>query len=88
MCTKSAAAAAAAALCVALSLLLQQQCYCVLLLFIIVWRIAVHRVADGNMCCWFIESDSSVFCLQTRFVLDVLPLAVVACTASIRLHHR
>ena len=38
-----------------------------------------HRVPDGDICCWFIESDPSVFFLfiQTRFIF-VYPLAVLS----------
>ena len=38
-----------------------------------------HRVPDGKICCWFIESDPSVFFLftQTRLIL-VYPLAVLS----------
>ena len=46
-----AAAAAATSLCVAILLLLLQ-----LLLLAAAVR---HRVPDGKICCWFIESDSS-----------------------------
>ena len=36
-----------------------------------------HRVPDGQICCWFIDSDPSVFFIfnQTRFIL-MHPLAV------------
>ena len=35
-----------------------------------------HRVPDGQICCWFIEYDSSVLFLfiQTRFMFDGTPL--------------
>ena len=44
-----------------------------------------RRVPDGKICCWFIESDSSVFFLfiQTRYILNVLLGSTVAFTASI-----
>ena len=34
-----------------------------------------HRVQDGQICCWFIESDPNVFFLfiETRFVFDGTP---------------
>ena len=66
----------ASALCVAILLLLLQ-----LLLLAAVRR----RVPDGKICCWFIESDSSVFFLfiQTRYILNVLLGSTVAFTASI-----
>ena len=53
----------AAALCVAVLLLLLQ--------LQVVAAAVRHRVSDGNHCCWFIESDSSVFFLviQTRFCI-------------------
>ena len=39
-----------------------------------------NRVPDAQICCWFIESDPSVFFLfiQTRFIL-MYPLAVLLC---------
>ena len=42
------------------------------LLLIVVGR---HRVPDGQICCWFIESDPCVCLLfiQTRFVFDGTP---------------
>ena len=45
-----------------------------------------HRVADGKVCCWFIEeSDSSVFFLfiQPRFIFIVALGSTVAFSASI-----
>ena len=70
----------ASALCVAILLLLLQ-----LLLLAAVRR----RVPDGKICCWFIESDSSVFFLfiQTRYILNVLLVSTVAFTASICLQY-
>ena len=51
-----------------------------------------HRVPDGQICCWFIESHHSVFFLfiQTRFILDGTPWQsyCVAFSASICLHPR
>ena len=51
-----------------LLLLLLLCCYGTLLLFVATAVLlppgAVrHRVPDGNICCWFIESDPSVFFL-------------------------
>ena len=47
-----------------------------------------YRVPDGQICCWFIESDPSVFFLfiQTRFIFYVPLGSTVAFTASICLH--
>ena len=44
-----------------------------------------HHVRDGKNCCWFIESNSSVFFLfiQTRFIFNVPLVSAVAFTASI-----
>ena len=50
-----------------------------------------HRVLpDDKFCCWFVESDPSVFFLfiQTRFLFDVPLGSTVAFTASICLHSR
>ena len=85
-CIQSASAAAAvAALCLAiLLLLLQQQCCCFLLVF-------GHRVPDGQIFCWFMESDSSVFFLFTQmwFCFDGTSWQYcVAFTASICLRPR
>ena len=62
------AAAAAAALCFAIRVLLL--CCCGAAAAAAAVR---HRVRDGKLCCWFIESDSSVFFLffQIRFVFRV-----------------
>ena len=57
ICIQSAAAAAAA-LCVVLLLLLLQ-----LQLLLLLAAAVRHRVPDGKYCCWFINSDSSVFFL-------------------------
>ena len=38
-----------------------------------------HRVPDGNICCWHIESDPSVFFSSKRDFLLVYPLAVLCC---------
>ena len=61
-----------------LLLLLQQQRCCFLPLF-------VYRVPDGKICCWFIESDSSVFLLlmQRRFSFYV-PLGSNAVMSHLR----
>ena len=52
-------------------LLMPQQCCCFLLLFVIVCRME-------KKCCWFIESDSSVFCSLEHDVFLVYSLAVLS----------
>ena len=50
-----------------------------------------HRVPDGQICCWFIESDPSVFFLpiQARFLSDGTPWqSCIAFTDTICLHPR
>ena len=50
-----------------------------------------HRLPDGQIWCWFIESDPSVFLLfiQTRFIVDVpLGSTCVAFAVSICLRPR
>jgi len=49
-----------------------------------------HRVPDGQICCWLIESDPSVFFLfiQTRLLFNVPLGSTVAFAASICLHPR
>ena len=81
ICIQSAVAAAASTLCVAILLLTVVAAAAVLLLPAAVR----HRVPDGQICCWFIESDASVFFLfiQERFSFDGTPRPYcVAFTAS------
>ena len=49
-----------------------------------------HRLPDGQICCWFIESDPSLFFLfiQTRFLFNTPLGSTVAFAASICLHSR
>ena len=64
--------------------------YRVLLPLLLLLLAAVrHRVPDGKIVCWFIESGSSVFFLftQTRFTFNVLLGSTVAFTASICLYY-
>ena len=78
-------AAAAAALCVALLLLW------LLAAAAMLFPTAVrHRVPDGQIWCWFIEYDLSVFFLfiQTRFFFYPPPGSTVSPLVSIGLHPR
>ena len=85
ICIQSAAAAVAAALYVAM-VYTAVAAAAVLLLPAAVR----HRVPDGQICGWSIESDPSVFFLfiQTRFLYFGPSQYCVAFTASICLHPR
>ena len=65
-------------------------CFCYRLLLLRLAAGVCHAVPDGNFCCWFIESDPSVFFLfiQTRYIFNVPLGSNVAFTASICLHPR
>ena len=79
----AAAAAATAALCVAILLFLLQ-----LLLAAAAAAAVRHRVPDGNFCCWFIESDSSVLLfIETRYIFNAPLGSTVAVTVTICLYY-
>ena len=74
-----------------LLLFLQQQCFVPAAAVLLLPAAVRHRVLpDDKFCCWFVESDPSVFFLfiQTRFLFDVPLGSTVAFTASICLHSR
>ena len=56
--------------------LLQRQCCCFLLLLLLL-AANRHRVPDGKICCWFIESEPSLFFLFKDDFFLMHPLAVL-----------